>query len=270
MIGHIMLGWGAVPFGFLLIVWMSRLLGGTITGVAEGALVLAIGFVAYVIATGGQIIGEVLSLAVLVLCLVWMANLYNFMDGMDGFAGGMTVIGHGFLSVLAWQGGHQLIFVLSLLVAGAALGFLIWNFPPAKMFMGDAGSIPLGFLTGALALLGVHDRLFDAWVPLLIFSPFVVDATVTLIRRLLNGEKVWKAHRSHHYQRLVLAGWGHRRTVLAEYGLMLCCGGLALFYQYGTEEWRLVCLGVWCLVFVLAAVGVKRVEEQAVREQPAS
>ncbi len=268
LMGDIMLGWLAVPLWFLLIMWIRQLFVSTM-GLAEGALVLGVGFVVYVIVTGGEIISLVLSMGIMILCLVWVTNLYNFMDGMDGFAGGMTVIGHGFLSYLAWQGGHHLIFVLSLMVAAAACGFLIWNFPPAKIFMGDVGSMPLGFLTGTLAILGIHDRLFDAWVPVLIFSPFVVDATVTLIRRILSGEKVWQAHRSHYYQRLVLAGWGHRRTVLAEYGLMLWCGGVAVFYQHATDAWRLALLGAWCLVFVLAGVGITVVERRKVHQQPA-
>jgi UDP-N-acetylmuramyl pentapeptide phosphotransferase/UDP-N-acetylglucosamine-1-phosphate transferase len=265
--GDMMLGWMAVPLWFLLIMWGRQLFDSTM-GLAEGALVLGVGFVVYVSATGGGTSSLVLSMGIMILCLVWVTNLYNFMDGMDGFAGGMTVIGHGFLSYLAWLGGHHLIFVLSLMVAAAACGFLIWNFPPAKIFMGDVGSMPIGFLTGALAILGIHDRLFDAWVPVLIFSPFVVDATMTLIRRMWSGEKVWQAHRSHYYQRLVLAGWGHRRTVLAEYGLMLWCGGVAVFYQHATEAWRLASLGAWCLVFVLAGVGIMAVERRKVRQQP--
>lgn len=267
LMGNVILGWLMVPLWFLLIVWIRKLFG-SIMGLTEGALILGLGFVAYVMATGGPIISMVLSLGLTVLCLVWVTNLYNFMDGMDGFAGGMTLIGHAFLGYLAWQGGHHLIFALSLLVAGASCGFLIWNFPPAKIFMGDAGSVPLGFLTGTLATLGVHDKLFDVWVPVLIFSPFWVDATVTLIRRMLEGEKIWQAHRSHYYQRLVLAGWGHRRTVLAEYGLMLWCGAVAIFYHHASEAWRLVSLGVWGLVFVMAAVGVAAVEQRKVARQP--
>jgi UDP-N-acetylmuramyl pentapeptide phosphotransferase/UDP-N-acetylglucosamine-1-phosphate transferase len=201
------------------------------------------------------------SLAVSIAFLVWMTNLYNFMDGMDGFAGGMTLLGAGFLASLAWQGEHRLILVLSLLLAVAALGFLAHNFPPAKIFLGDVGSVPTGFLIGALILLGCRDRLFTVWVPLMLFSPFIVDATATLLRRAAQGERVWIAHRTHYYQRLVLLGWGHRKTVLAEYGLMLLCGVLAWVYQIADESIRPFILGSWGLL-MLTAIGAVHVAER--------
>jgi UDP-N-acetylmuramyl pentapeptide phosphotransferase/UDP-N-acetylglucosamine-1-phosphate transferase len=204
-----------------------------------------------------------LAVPATILFLMWMANLYNFMDGMDGFAGGMTVLGYGFLAYMAWRGGHQLILLLSLLVAGAVAGFLWYNLPPAQIFMGDVGSVPLGFLAAALALLGVRDGVFDVWVPLLIFSPFVVDATVTLIRRLLRGKKIWLAHREHYYQRLVLAGWGHRKTVMAEYVLMLACGMSAVMYTQVGEPWRMAILLGWMAVYTVLMWGVCVVERQA-------
>ncbi|MDP3597312.1 MAG: glycosyltransferase family 4 protein, partial [Nitrospirota bacterium] len=200
-----------------------------------------------------------------VVFLVWMANLYNFMDGMDGFAGGMTVIGCGLLGYLGWQAHHPLVSVLATVHSVAAAGFLVHNFPPAKIFMGDVGSVSTGFLVAALTVLGWRDGVFDLWVPLIVFSPFILDATVTLVRRALRHEKVWEAHRDHYYQRLVLIGWGHRRTVLAEYGLMALCGGLALCYQYASEEWRLVVLGFWAMLFFSLALAVQGVEQ---RRQP--
>jgi len=197
-----------------------------------------------------------------VVFLVWMANLYNFMDGMDGFAGGMTVIGCGLLGYLGWQAHHPVIFVIATLQSAAAAGFLVHNFPPAKIFMGDVGSVSTGFLVAALVVLGCRDGVFDLWVPLIVFSPFILDATVTLVRRALRHEKVWEAHRDHYYQRLVVGGWSHRRTVLAEYGVMALCGGFALFYQYASEEWRLVILGFWGVLFLSLALAVKGVEQR--------
>ena len=185
--------------------------------------------------------------------LVWMTNLYNFMDGMDGFAGGMTVLGFGVMACLFWMDDRQVVFCLALVQAAAGLGFLMHNFPPAKIFMGDVGSIPTGFLAGSLAVLGCREGVFDVWVPLVIFSPFILDATVTLVRRALRGERVWKAHREHYYQRVVLSGWSHRRTVSAEYGVMALCGLLALIYHSANEGVRLLILGVWMTVFFLLA-----------------
>lgn len=192
-----------------------------------------------------------------VVFLVWMANLYNFMDGMDGFAGGMTVIGCGLLGYLGWQAHHPVISVIATLQSAAAAGFLVYNFPPAKIFMGDVGSVSTGFLVAALIVLGCRDGVFDLWVPLIVFSPFILDATITLVRRVIRQEKVWEAHRDHYYQRLVLSGWGHRRTVLAEYVMMALCSGFALFYQNASEKWRFVTLGVWGMMFLFLALAVK-------------
>jgi len=203
---------------------------------------------------------EWLAPSLTVLGLMWVTNLYNFMDGMDGFAGGMTVLGFGMLGYLAWIGGSQELALLALLISAAAAGFLFFNLPPARIFMGDVGSVPLGFLAGTLTVLGVHDGVFDLWAPLLIFSPFIVDATVTLFRRLLRGVKVWQAHREHYYQRLVLAGWSHRKTMLAEYALMLASGVTAMLYVNATEPIRLAILIFWLVGYVVLAWGVRAVE----------
>jgi len=127
--------------------------------------------------------------------------------------------------------------------------------------MGDVGSIPLGFLAGGLAVMGIRNGRFDIWVPMLIFSPFIVDATVTLFRRLLRGEKVWQAHREHYYQRLALAGWGHRKAVLAEYAVMGVCGISAILYMKANEEWRLILLMGWSVMYCLLAYGVRSIEQ---------
>ncbi|HEY7060833.1 MAG TPA: glycosyltransferase family 4 protein [Chloroflexota bacterium] len=198
-----------------------------------------------------------------IVALVWMANLYNFMDGMDGFAGGMAVLGFGFLALLAATGGHRFIALVAWLTASAAGGFLVFNVPPARIFLGDVGSVFLGFLAGALAVMGVNDGLFDPWVPLLIFSPFILDATTTLLRRLVRGERVWQAHREHYYQRLVLAGWTHRKTVLAEYALMLACGLSAVVYRHASDAARLAILATWAVVYVALALAVTLVERRA-------
>lgn len=169
-----------------------------------------------------------MSLVVLLFAIAWITNLYNFMDGSDGLAGGMAVIGFGTYGLAAWLGGNGEFAVLAWSITAAAAGFLIFNFPPAKIFMGDVGSIPLGFLSGAFGVAGWQQGLWPLWFPLVVFAPFVVDASTTLARRMLRGERVWEAHRQHYYQRLILSGWSHRRTALSEYGLMLLCSVTAL------------------------------------------
>jgi UDP-N-acetylmuramyl pentapeptide phosphotransferase/UDP-N-acetylglucosamine-1-phosphate transferase len=200
------------------------------------------------------------AVPVAVLSLVWMINLFNFMDGMDGFAGGMAVIGFGVLGISSWSAGDAALATIALLVVAAAGGFLLFNRPPARIFLGDVGSTSLGFLAGSLALLGTARGDFEIWQPLLGFSPFIVDATVTLLRRALRGERVWQAHRSHYYQRLVLAGWSHGRTVAAEYALMLACGASALAYRALPASGRLAMLLGWAVVYALLARAVREVE----------
>jgi UDP-N-acetylmuramyl pentapeptide phosphotransferase/UDP-N-acetylglucosamine-1-phosphate transferase len=153
-----------------------------------------------------------------------MTNLYNFMDGSDGLAGGMALFGFGMLALGAWMNHNETLAVLNLCIAAAALGFLFFNFPPAKLFMGDAGSIPLGFLAAAMGLLGWQQGSWGIWFPLLVFSPFIADASVTLTKRTLRGVKITEAHREHYYQRAIQMGWTHRNMAFLEYALMLGSG----------------------------------------------
>lgn len=190
--------------------------------------------------------------AIAVLAMVWMTNLYNFMDGSDGLAGGMALFGFGFYGVAAWLQGDMGFAGLCWSVAAASLAFLFFNFHPARIFMGDAGSIPLGFLAAAFGLLGWRAGYWPLWFPVLVFSPFILDASVTLAKRLLRGEKVWQAHREHYYQRLVQMGWGHRRTALADYMVMALAGASATWAigQDGRTRWV---LGVgWGLAYLIA------------------
>ncbi|MEJ2645624.1 MAG: polysaccharide biosynthesis protein [Gammaproteobacteria bacterium] len=198
-----------------------------------------------------------------VLLLGWMTNLYNFMDGMDGFAGGMTVIGFGALAVLGAMSGNGLYTWINFVIAGVALGFLRYNFPPARIFMGDAGSAPLGFLAGVDILYGQSHGIFPLWVGGLAFSPFVVDASVTLFRRTLQGEVPWRAHRSHYYQRLVRAGWSHRRTVLWEYCLMAAAGASAVCsVLVGTGgQWAILLSWVVVYMALIGFVGARERKE---------
>ena len=169
-----------------------------------------------------------IALALAVLAIAWMTNLYNFMDGSDGLAGGMAVIGYSCYGIAAALAGSHGFALFNFSLAAAAAAFLVFNTHPARIFLGDAGSVPLGYLAAALGLLGWLKGDWPWWFPLLVFSAFAVDATVTLARRLARGDKVWQAHREHYYQRLVRMGWGHRKTALAAYAVMAATGGAAL------------------------------------------
>lgn len=199
--------------------------------------------------------------------LVWMTNLYNFMDGSDGLAGGMAVIGLTAYALAAWSAGAVGLALLFASIAAASAGFLVFNFPPAKVFMGDAGSIPLGFLAAAGGIHGTVTGLWPLWFPLLVFSPFSVDATLTLLKRALRRERLWQAHRDHYYQRLVRMGWGHRRTALAEYAIMLACAAAALAFQrQGTSAWLVLACAAALVYLALALMVDQRWRQHLLKD----
>jgi UDP-N-acetylmuramyl pentapeptide phosphotransferase/UDP-N-acetylglucosamine-1-phosphate transferase len=190
--------------------------------------------------------------------VAWMTNLFNFMDGTDGLAGGMAAIGFAALSIGAATGGATPLALVAAAVASASVGFLPHNFPPARVFMGDAGSIPLGFLAAALGLQGVVLGAWALWFPLLVFSPFIVDATVTLARRLVRGERIWVAHRSHAYQRLVLSGWTRKRTALSGYALMAAAAASALAARGQGAMVQCGIIFFWTATYALVLVLIER------------
>ncbi len=213
--------WVVVPAIILLVVSLLD----DVHGLPVRRRLLAHVAAAAILVVGSGVLWQsaVLGLVVL-LYVVWMTNLYNFMDGSDGLAGGMTFFGFTAYGVAALMHGDDTLAMLNFSVGGASLGFLYFNAHPAKVFMGDAGSIPLGFLSAAMGVWGWQSGAWPAWFPLLVFSPFVVDATVTLFKRTLRGDKIWHAHREHYYQRMVQMGYGHRNTAWLEYVLMLAAG----------------------------------------------
>lgn len=190
--------------------------------------------------------GVVIALVIFLLT-VWMTNLYNFMDGSDGLAGGMALFGFSFYGIAALMNQDEIFAMLNFSIGAASLGFLYSNFHPAKVFMGDAGSIPLGFLAAAMGLLGWQHGDWAGWFPLLVFSPFIVDASVTLVKRSLRGVKITQAHREHYYQRAIQRGWGHRNVAIIEYVLMLAVGVSAL--SVVRSPLPIVMLLTWCGIY---------------------
>jgi UDP-N-acetylmuramyl pentapeptide phosphotransferase/UDP-N-acetylglucosamine-1-phosphate transferase len=185
--------------------------------------------------------------------IVWMTNLYNFMDGSDGMAGGMALSGFCAYGLAAWLAGDAAFAWAAWSVAAAAAGFLLFNFHPARIFMGDVGSIPLGFLAAAFGLLGWQRGLWPWWFAPLVFSPFVADASVTLVKRWLRGASILQAHREHYYQHLVRMGWGHRRTALHTYALMAAASGSALWGMAQEAAVQALLLLCWCAAYYAMA-----------------
>lgn len=171
--------------------------------------------------------GEWMWIFPISLGLTWAGNLFNFMDGSDGLAGSMAMIGFGTLGVIAASAHHQ-IAILALTIAAAAAGFMLFNLPPARVFLGDTGSVPLGFAAAALSIWGARDGVWHWLLPVLVFLPFLLDASWTLAARVCRGERFWQAHRQHLYQRLILAGWSHPRLLAAADAVMCCAAFSAL------------------------------------------
>jgi len=161
--------------------------------------------------------GRAASIAVycaVALAIVWGLNLYNFMDGIDGLAGSQGVFLGAAGAFLLWRHGLDVPATLMILSASATFGFLLHNWPPARIFMGDVGSGGLGFLFAAVpvATLGSDGPSIHAWV--ILWGTFLCDATITLARRMLRGEKLAQAHRGHAYQVLARRMGGHRPVTL--------------------------------------------------------
>jgi len=134
--------------------------------------------------------------------IIWFINLYNFLDGINGYAGSEAVF-LAFAGFILFGGNHFLV------LAVAVLGFLYWNYNKAKIFMGDVGSTLLGYNVAIFTLYYANQESTNFWIWIILFSLFWFDATVTLIRRKLNGEKLSQAHKKHAYQRLTQAKWSH-------------------------------------------------------------
>lgn len=252
VMGMPLVWWILWPLLFLFVVSMLD----DMRGLPVRARLLAHIAAAVAMALGSGLVAQnaVLS-AVVILTVVWMTNLYNFMDGSDGLAGGMALFGFSAYGVAAWLHGGETLAWLNFCVAAAALGFLVFNFHPARVFMGDAGSIPLGFLAAGMGLWGWQQGQWPVWLPLLAFSPFVVDATVTLLKRAVRGAQITEAHREHYYQRLVQIGWGHRNVALLEYILMAAVGASAILgMRHGSTPWLL--LLAWGAIYLVLLLAV--------------
>ena len=274
-------GWGVLPAVLLVILvdapaFRLIALGALVLGVVSQiddrrGLPARIRFAAHLIVVAAGIALSAMNIpwwlaVIAVLALVWVVNLYNFMDGSDGLAGGMTVFGFGFYAVAA-AGLQPSLAVASATIAGAGLGFLIFNRHPAKIFLGDAGSIPLGFLAGILGFWGWQHGAWPIWFPALIFAPFVADATVTLTRRLARGEKVWLAHREHYYQRLVRISDSHMYVAVAYYLLMLGGGIVALVAIRAPLAGQWILFVTWYVFLALMGLRVDRQWRQFILTQ---
>lgn len=198
------------------------------------------------------------GLLITAIWIVGLTNVFNFMDGIDGIAGLQAIV-----AALAWcivgvSIGMSAVSVVSGILAGGCAGFLLHNWSPAKIFMGDVGSAFLGFVFGVLPLIALREWQGDsravgiARLPLfavLVVWPFIADGAFTFCRRLLKGERVWKPHRTHLYQRMVQAGWAHSSVTLY-YGIWaVFCSVAGYCYLFGiVGNWAWIGSGSTSLV----------------------
>lgn len=207
-------------------------------------------------------IGEVKAYLVLYpLTLVWLlglTNAYNFMDGLDGMAGSTAVVVSAFFSYIAFKEGSHFSYLISLVLCMATVGFLFFNWSPAKIFMGDIGSAFLGFTFATLAIIAArydlgHTSLFV--MPLLLFH-FIFDTIFTFVRRLSNGDNVFQAHRTHLYQLLNRLGYSHKMVSLIYSSLAVIQGFAAIWMMNIMGEQRLLVFLPFAVGYLLAGAAI--------------
>lgn len=234
-----------------IVSWLDDRRGGLPVGIRFGIQMLAVGLVLALLPADRGVTAGLLPLwlerVVLFLAWLWFTNLFNFMDGINGITGmEMAALGIGLALVAA---DSVLIGMPGLIVAAAGLGFLPWNWGKAKVFLGDVGSVPAGYLLGGLLLLLA---LHGAWAAALILPMYYwMDATVTLLRRLWRGEKIWQAHRSHFYQQGARKLGSHAAVAARIAGLNLLLIALALA---SLHSWPVAMAAVGLAVLASAAL----------------
>jgi len=200
------------------------------------------------------------------LALLWSTNLYNFMDGIDGIAAVEALFVLGVGGYFIWSaGGYELANIIWA-VAAIVTGFLLWNKPPAKIFMGDVGSTVLGFLVVLFAIIGEKKYNVPVLLWVILYGVFWFDATLTLARRLINGDKCYQAHRVHAYQRLQLRGWSHGRILLGVSGINMLLVGFA-FLAFYFSQYMIASLVGSLIVLLASYLFVEKMQPMYSREE---
>ena len=186
--------------------------------------------------------------AITVLSVVWFINLYNFMDGLDGLAGSMSLVGFSTLALFGYLADSRPFFYINLLILIPVIPFLIYNWPKARLFMGDSGASTMGYLAIALVFYGSMNSVFTIWTGILVFAPFWMDATLTLAQRVLRNERVWEAHKNHIYQRLADRLLGGRAT-LRFYVMLMLLASVAAYLSWRFEHLSIYIYVAWVLLY---------------------
>jgi Fuc2NAc and GlcNAc transferase len=210
------------------------------------------------------------GIIVSVIWLIGITNIFNFLDGIDGYAGTQGFIGGLILALITWG---TPVSMIALLISAACAGFLIFNWHPAKIFMGDVGSSFLGFLFAAMPFYfrdapGIDYRSQVFFGTAIVLWFFLLDGTFTIFRRLFRGEKIWKAHKSHLYQRLVMTGMKHNEVVLTVSFFYMILFSVMIFFAIQPHiniiRWTVLIIGI-VLFFIYLAYTIIR--EKKLKEQ---
>ncbi len=199
------------------------------------------------------------AIPVTVIWITAIINFYNFIDGLDGLAAGVGMIAAVFLVLLGFAVGDPALGIAYAAVAGALFGFLRYNFPPAKIFMGDCGSTFIGFTFAVLSIAGARHGV-PPFVTILLMGGVLVDAALTLARRMIQRKKIFTAHRTHYYQRLTDLGLSHKQVTLLEYFIAALLGGSAFLLVSGEDAFIPGLAVIWTGFFLWAVFKIRKLE----------
>jgi len=224
---------------------------------------LATFYIPLIVTVNAGIIGTILG-------IIWIAgttNIYNFMDGIDGIASLQGVVAAVSWAAFGWLIEFELLVIMNLVVLAALLAFLRYNWSPASIFMGDVGSVFLGFWFASMPFLAaafspemmIGDTI---WFGAFVLWPFLFDGSFTIARRFKNGENVLDAHRSHLYQRLNIAGYSHKHVAILYTSFAAITSVAAFLFLHGSEIVRFACIAILFILSLSYAFYVSKVEEQ--------
>lgn len=255
-----------------------KLAGQTVAALAVVPFGIQISFVTNPLSDGMVYLG-LLAIPVTVFWIVAVTNAVNLIDGLDGLAGGVTVIAALTIAAVAWQqgvfdGGLNSLFevaVLALILAGAVLGFLRYNFYPAKIFLGDTGSMFLGYCLAVLSIMSATKSAaaIPVFIPIIILGIPLLDTFFAIVRRRCNKRPIFKADKEHMHHRLMAIGLSHRRTVLVIYGISIFMGASAYLLNMITTDRAILVLAVLSIIIIIGAnkIGITGYQSSPTRKE---
>ena len=193
------------------------------------------------------------SLVIFAIIIISTINIFNFIDGSDGFLSGIIAVAMTFFIAHSINSNNYDVLIISTIICFSSFAFLLFNFPPAKVFLGDSGSTLLGLGYSALSIIGFEYSLWPSWFPLLLVYPFVLDASITLMIRIVKREKFWEAHRNHYYQKIIIMGFPSYWLATGAYLTVFFCGILGSFLmQHNNINFVILSFGSLSVIFLIS------------------